>query len=170
MRELERGLAAYQATGGRLWRGHALGLLAAALARAGRIDEGLDTVAEALLLVGEIGENCPAAELHRLQGELLIMRAAGDSTSAGVVPARFDKDGLAFVSQAEACFDRALALAREQRARSWELKVATSLGYSLYRQGKREKARRTIKNAYDWFAEGLDTADLTAARTALSAF
>ena len=170
MRELERGLAAYQATGGRLWRGHALGLLAAALARTGRIEEGLATVAEALALVDEIGEHCPAAELHRLQGELLIMQASGTAKpTAAAAAARFDKAESPLVARAEACFDRALALAREQQARSWELKVATSLGRLLQRQGKRDKARRMVKGAYDWFAEGHETADLRAARTVLAA-
>ena len=75
--ELQRGLAAYDATGARLWRGHSLGLLAQALARAGRIEEARGTVAEALALVQQTGEQGSSAELRRLKGELAKTRPGG---------------------------------------------------------------------------------------------
>jgi DNA-binding winged helix-turn-helix (wHTH) protein/predicted ATPase len=149
--ELRRGLAAYEATGARLWRAHFLGLLAQALAKADRLQEGLTAAAEALAVVRDTGEQGSAAELHRVYGELLLASASSSP-----------------VVQAEECFKRALAISREQRAKSWELKVATSLcGLSRDRHGRGE-ARRLVKETYDWFTEGHQTADLKAARSVLT--
>lgn len=72
--ELRRGLAAYEATGARLWRGHSLGLLARALARAGRVEDARSTVAEAIVLVQQTGEQASMTELRRVKGALSKMR------------------------------------------------------------------------------------------------
>ena len=77
------------------------------------------------------------AELHRIKGELLLRRDE---------PA-----------DAERCFDRALGVAREQGARSLELRAATSL---LRDRGERNEARAWLQPVYDWFTEGFDTQDL----------
>jgi DNA-binding winged helix-turn-helix (wHTH) protein/tetratricopeptide (TPR) repeat protein len=164
LRELQRGLIGYEATGGRLWRAHALGLCADTLGKSGRVDEGLALVAEALALADGIGEHGSTAELHRLQGELLITQALGGAwLSAAMAPIRFDRDAAPLVTRAQACFDRALMMAREQRAKSWELRVVTSIGRLLHGQGKRDAARRAIKGVHDWFSEGAETTDLRAA-------
>ena len=149
---MRRGLAAYAATGARLWRAYFLGLLAQALASADRVDEAIAEVTEALSLVQESGENCSAAELHRIHGELLIVRAT-------------DSNGL--MTAANDCFGQALTIARQQQARSWELRALTSLGRLRQRQGKRAEARRTVKESYQRFEEGFETADLRAAKTLL---
>jgi predicted ATPase len=148
LQELRRGLIAYQVTGARLWRAYFLGLLAQALTRAERVQEGLDAAAEALAVVRDTGEQGAAAELHRVYGELLLARASPDP-----------------VVEAEDSFKRALAIARTQQAKSWELKVATSL-CGLTR-GRHE--RRLVTETYDWFMEGHQTADLRAARGILAA-
>ena len=88
-------------------------------------------------------------ELHRLRGELLLSLPA---------PHRGD---------AEACFQRALAVAREQSARMWELRAATSLARLRAEQGKRTQARDLLAPVYGWFTEGFDTADLKDARALL---
>jgi hypothetical protein len=88
------------------------------------------------------------AELHRLQGELLLQQAIPDAP------------------QAEACFQHALAVARRQQAKAWELRAATSLA-RLWQQGKRAEAHQLLAPIYGWFTEGFDTADLQEAKTLL---
>jgi predicted ATPase len=71
--------------------------------------------------------------------------------------------------QAAACFRQALAMARRQQARSWELRAATSLARLWQQQGKRTEARELLAPIYGWFTEGFDTADLQDARALLEA-
>ena len=89
------------------------------------------------------------AELYRLKGELLRARAPEQDT------------------EAETCFRQAIDIARHQRAKSWELRAATSLARLWQRQGQRAAARQVLAEIYGWFTEGFDTADLTEARTLL---
>src|SRR4029453_7625396 len=103
----QRGLTAYDATGARLWRAYSLGLLAQAFARIRKIDEGLATISEALTLVENTGEDWASAELHRVNGELLIVQAG-------------DRDARSpHVARVEGCFEKALEIARRQQAKSW---------------------------------------------------
>jgi predicted ATPase len=64
------------------------------------------------------------------------------------------------MAKAEAHFDRALALARAQQAKSWELTASTSLARLWRDQGKRDAARSVLAPVYGWFTEGFDTRDL----------
>ena len=89
------------------------------------------------------------AELHRIKGELLLRQAVPDAP------------------QAEACFQQALAVARRQQARSWELRAAMSLSRLWQQQGKRAEARELLAPIYSWFTEGFDTPDLQEARVLL---
>jgi DNA-binding winged helix-turn-helix (wHTH) protein/predicted ATPase len=125
-------------------------LLAEAAAHAGQVDEGLRFLAEALTEFEVVGRGNLLAETYRLQGELLLRQS---------VP---------HVVQAEACFQQALTIARHQQARSWELRVATSLARLWQQQGQRAAARELLAPIYDWFTEGFDTADLRDAQTLLS--
>ena len=95
------------------------------------------------------GERYYAAELHRLQGELLLQHAAPE------------------VAHAETCFQQALAMARRQQAKSLELRAAMSLSRLWQQQGKRDEARALLAPIYGWFTEGFDTADLQEARALL---
>jgi len=72
-------------------------------------------------------------------------------------------------TKAEACFERALAVARQQQAKSWELRAATSLARLWRDQGKRQQARELLAPVYGWFTEGFDTLDLKEARALLDA-
>jgi len=168
--QLQRGLTAYGATGARLWRGYFLGLLAEALGRANRVDEGLRVAAEALALVHDTGEGYFTPELHRIQGELLMRRVAspeGGPSAPGTRPIG-DVAAPQVAHQAEACFREALRIARLQRARSWELRAVTSLGRLYQRQGRRAAARRLVTETYDSFTEGRETTDVKAAEAVLN--
>ena len=71
-------------------------------------------------------------------------------------------------AQAEACFHQALAVARRQQAKSWELRAATSLGRLWQQQGKRAEAYELLAPTYGWFTEGFETADLQEAKALLA--
>jgi predicted ATPase len=67
-------------------------------------------------------------------------------------------------AESETCFHQALSIARQQQAKSWELRAATSLSRLWKSQDKRDKARKLLAEVYDWFTEGFDTADLIDAK------
>jgi predicted ATPase len=148
---MRQGLAGWQATGALSHRPYHLALLAEALARAGRAQEGLNALADALALCAASGERFLEADLHRLRGELLLAAEAG--------PAAW--------GAADAGFRQALDLARGQCARSLELRAVMSLG-RLYRlQGRPAEARPLLAETYGWFTEGFDLPDLQEARSLL---
>jgi predicted ATPase len=128
-----------------------LGWLAEASGKGGHAEEGLHLLAEALALVESTGERWWAAELYRLKGELLLAQESKRQKWM----------------EAEACFQHALAVARCQQAKSWELRVAMSLSRLWQQQGKRVEARELLAPVYGWFTEGFDTADLQDAKVLL---
>jgi predicted ATPase len=162
--EMRRGLSMYDASGARLWRPHYLGLLARALAGARQFDDAFREVASALAMVTVTGEDWCAAELHRIEGEIVIMQAAGDEH-----PSSPQKLPSSAASRAEGGFKQALAIARRQQARSWELRATTSLGRLYHRQDKRGEARRVVQEALDWFKEGHNTEDQKIAKAFVNA-
>jgi predicted ATPase len=149
IRQMRQGMAAWDATGTQWPSPVYLAWLAAALGHDGQVDEGLRLLAEALAVVDTTGECWWEAELHRLTGDLLLRQA---------VPA---------APQAETYWHQALAVARRQHARSWELRAAMSLSRLWQQQGKRDDAYALLVPIYGWFTEGFDTADLQAARRLL---
>jgi predicted ATPase len=126
-----------------------LGCLAEACGEAGQPEEGLKALTEAFDLVSKTQDCWSEAELYRLQGELLLMRAESS------------------VAEAEACFQRAIEIARQQSAKSWELRTTTSLARPLAKQGRCDGARAMLAETYGWFTEGFDTADLKDAKALL---
>jgi predicted ATPase len=149
IRQLRQGMAAWDATGTQWPSPVYLSWLAEALGYGGQADEGLHRLAEAVAVVDTTGERWWEAELHRLTGELLLRQAVPD------------------IPQAEACWHRALAVARHQQAKSWELRAALSLSRLWQQQGKRDDAYELLAPIYNWFTEGFDTDDLQAARVLL---
>jgi predicted ATPase len=69
--------------------------------------------------------------------------------------------------EAEACFHKAIEIARKQQAKSWELRASTSLARLWQQQGKKEQARQLLAEIYGWFTEGFDTKDLQEAKALL---
>jgi predicted ATPase len=142
-------LADYEATGSELFSSYFLALLADAHGRAGQAATGLRLAADALDRVGRTGVRWIEAELHRLRGDLLLVLLGADQP------------------EAEACFRRALAVAREQDAKMWELRAAISLARLWRDQGKRAMAHDLLAPIYGWFTEGFETADLRDAKALL---
>jgi predicted ATPase len=147
--QIRQGMTAVLATGQTLSRPLHLALLAEAAGHASQVAAGLRLLAEALTAIEESGRSELLAEAYRLQGELLLRQATPDAT------------------QAEACFQQALTIARHQDAKSWELRAALSLSRLWQQQGKRAEAYELLAPIYGWFTEGFDTADLQDAKALL---
>jgi predicted ATPase len=143
------GLAASEATGTRVRAPLFLTLLAEALALAGKVEEGLATLDDALAKAVASGERGWDAEIHRLRGELTGRLPYPD-------PAKAEKS-----------FRTALAIAREQGTRGYELRAATSLARLWRERGRLTEARDLLAPLYGWFTEGFDTADLKEAKALL---
>jgi predicted ATPase len=143
------GIAALRAIGAAMTLPSSLALLAQAYAQVEKLEKALDLIDEALRLVEENEERCWEPELYRLRGELMLRKEEQ--------------------TEAEACFQLALGIARRQHARSWELRVTMSLSRLWLRQDKRPEARALLQGIYGWFSEGLGTADLVEARALLDA-
>ena len=91
--------------------------------------------------VQKFDERYVEAELYRLKGELFLLQGKDET-------------------DAESCFVRAIEVSRTQKAKSWELRAAMSLSRLRLRQGRREEGRQLLGEAYHWFTEGFETADL----------
>jgi predicted ATPase len=130
---------------GTFWRGKALAVH-------GEDEVGLTQMHLGLAAfeANEQGDGFP--EVYRLQGEFLLCHAVPDTP------------------QAEACFQQALAVARRQQAKSWELRAALSLSRLWQQQGKRDEAHQLLAPISGWFTEGFDTADLQEAKVLLEGF
>jgi predicted ATPase len=114
-----------------------------------RFERGLDALTEALTIADENEDRYYEPETYRLKGELLLKQ--NDSN----------------VEEAENCFRRAIEIARNQSAKSWELRATTSLARLLVQHGRRDEARTRLAEIYNWFTEGFDTADLEDANALL---
>jgi class 3 adenylate cyclase/predicted ATPase len=147
--QMTQGLRAYRATGAVALQPCFLALLAEAHGTMGQPAEGLMVLTEALALVDTTGERWVEPELYRLKGELLLQRSAGNHL------------------EVEACFHHALDIARNQQAKSFELRAATSLARLWQQQGKRQEAYDLLAPVYGWFTEGFTTADLQEAKALL---
>ena len=148
--QIRRGLAAFEATGATANRTYYLALLAEACSDAGQTDEGLRLLEIALATAKNSGERWWEAELHRLRGELVL------------------RDGKPEAERlAEEHFYRGLDVARNQRARSLELRGALSLKRLWRRTGQHRQDNTLLALVYGSFTEGFDTPDLREARMLL---
>jgi predicted ATPase len=131
----------------------AMPLYLARLARAhavlGQFEEAWRCIGDATTAAETTKEKWCEAEVHRTAGEIELMSPEGDA------------------AKAEAHFERALGIARVQKAKSWELRAATSMAQLWRDQGKRNEARDLLAPVYGWFTEGIDTLDLKEAKALL---
>jgi class 3 adenylate cyclase/predicted ATPase len=152
--QIRQGLAAYQTLGTQIVQSYWLVLLAEANRKAGRPEEGLRVLAEALEVVDKTGEHFYAAELYRIKGELTLQSRNTNQESRA--------------KEAEECFYKALAIARHQSAKSLELRAVMSLAKLCQQQGQQKEAHMMLAEIYGWFTEGFDTKDLQEAKMLLA--
>lgn len=154
--QMQRGLALHESTGSKLRTPYFLCLLADQLGKAGHREEGLRTITNALTLAQSTGEGYALPELHRIKGELLIKsdRFVHNLTESTVL------------SQARTCFADALAIAKQQGAKLWELRAALSMDRLNLILGNPDHTQ--LAEIYSTFTEGFENADLKQAKAQLS--
>jgi predicted ATPase len=146
---IQEGLAALGVAKANMRRSYYLALLADICGRASRLEAAQSAIGEAVAFVEESGERWWEADLFRLKGELLLARSTENRV------------------QAEACFHRALEIARQQSAKAFELRAATSLARLWAEGGERHQANDLLAPVYGWFTEGFETQDLKDAKALL---
>jgi tetratricopeptide (TPR) repeat protein len=183
--QLRQGLTLLRQGGQELGIAYFMGLLVEACGIAGRIDEGLAVVAEALTIGQRRGERFYDAELYRLKGQLVFQSAVRGPRSENPTPQFPPPNSQA---EAEECFQKALEIARQQQAKSFELRAAMSLVRLRQQQvsaldsrntqhvtrptqqethARRREAGALLQEIYNWFTEGFDTQDLQDAEALL---
>jgi predicted ATPase len=146
---LEQGLGSYRAIGAGLHVPLFLSILGDAYTRASRFPEARQALDEGLAIAGKNDNLSQEAELHRLQGELLLAESP-DHAAASLD-----------------CFRQAIETARRQQSKAWELRATTSLARLWHRQGRRDDARAALAAIYGTYTEGFATADLVDAAALL---
>jgi class 3 adenylate cyclase/predicted ATPase len=165
--QIRQGLVAHQATGAELGRTAFLALLAEAYGKAEQTQEGLNVAAEALALIGKNGERYVEAELYRLKGQLTLRQFQVSGFKFQVTNPQPLTSNPQVEAEAEACFHKAIEIARRQSAKSLELRAVMSLARLWQQQDKKTEARQVLAEIYGWFTEGFDTADLQEAKALL---
>jgi len=126
-----------------------LSYLAIAHADLDQIDDAWRCIGEAISTIEATKERWFEAETNRIAGEIALKSLQPDA------------------AKAKSYFERALAVARQQQAKSWELRAAMSMARLWRDQDKRDEARDLLAPVYDWFTEGFDTLDLKEAKALL---
>jgi predicted ATPase len=145
-------IAEWRLTGSTVTMPTLLSGLGIAYADLGQFDDAWRTIDEAMATIERTKEKLWEAEIHRTAGEIELKSPAPQ------------------IVKAEECFERALAIARKQQAKSWELRAAMSLARLWRDQGKpQQQARELLAPGYGWFTEGFDTLDLKEAKALLDA-
>jgi class 3 adenylate cyclase/predicted ATPase len=143
------GITLFRSLGSTYWLPTFLSNLAMVYAERGQIDDAWRCITEAMTGIETTEERWFEAEVNRVAGEIALRSPPPDTTKA------------------QAYFERALAVARKQQAKSWELRAAMSLARLWRDQGKVSEARELLAPVYGWFTEGFDTCDLKEAKALL---
>jgi predicted ATPase len=146
---INSGITAWRSIGSKLWMPNYLSYLAKAYAEIGQLNDAWRCIGEAMTAVETTKEGLWEAEIHRMAGEIALLSSQPDA------------------AKAPGYFKHALAVARQQQAKSWELRAAMSLARLWRDQGKRDEARGLLAPIYGWFTEGFDTRDLKEAKALL---
>ena len=146
---LTSAIATFRATGSTWSLPFRLACLAKAHAELGQFEEAWHRLDEAMMIVEVSKEVLFHPEILRIGGEIALMSPEPDA------------------AKGEAYFERALAVARQQQAKSWELRAAMSMARLWRDQGKPQQARELLAPVYSWFTEGFDTLDLKEAKALL---
>jgi predicted ATPase len=142
-------MTSLRSTGATLYEPWHLWHLAIAYAELGQPDDARRVIEDAIDKVERSKEKWCEAEVHRIAGEITLKSPQRDA------------------AKAEKYFERALAVASRQQAKSWELRAAISMARLWRDQGKRDEARELLAPVYGWFTEGFDTRDLKEAKALL---
>ncbi len=164
---MRQSLAIWRAMGAELNRPYCLALLADACGRVARAEEGLALLAEALAAVDKTEERYYEAELYRLKGELSLQSRQVKAGQDKSKTSQDKSEDWRLESEAEECFLKAIEIARQQQAKSLELRAVMGLSRLWQQQGKKEGARKLLAEIYGWFTEGFDTKDLQEAKALL---
>jgi serine/threonine protein kinase/predicted ATPase len=146
---LVKGFSAFQATGAGVRVPSYLAILGDAYTQSARYEEAHQALNQGLAVAERNDDRCHEAELHRLQGELLVAESPDQ------------------IAAAEECFRCAIETARRQQSRGWELRATMSLARHWQRAGRRDEARGVLTATYDMYTEGFTTPDLADATTLL---
>jgi len=149
IQKITSGLTAFRSTGATLYAPSWLSFLARACADVGKLDDAWSRIGEAMTAIETTKQRWCEAEVNRTAGTIALKSPKPDT------------------AKAEAYFKRALAVARKQQAKSWELRAAMSMARLWRDQGKRDAARDLLAPVYGWFTEGFDTLDLKDAKAFL---
>ena len=149
MAMIPAGIAAWKSSGSVVFVPWYVAHMARAHAELGGFDEAWRHIAEALTAIERTGETWCESDVHRIAGEITLLASEPN------------------LSKAEMHFERALVIAREQQAKSWELRAAMSLAQLWRDRGERAKARELLAGVYNWFREGFETLDLRQAKMLL---
>jgi predicted ATPase len=147
---ISAGIAACRSTGASMFTPSSLSYLAKACAEVGQFEEALRCIGEAMSKAETTKESWFEAETNRIAGEIALMLPEPD------------------VTKAQEYFESGIVIARQQQAKSWELRAATSLARLWRDQGKVQQARELLAPVYGWFTEGFDTRNLKEAKALLS--
>jgi predicted ATPase len=142
-------IGAYRATGATIYMPLHLSHLARAKAELGQLDEAWRYMGEAMVAIETTKESWFESEVNRIAGEITLISSESNT------------------AKAQTYFMRALQIARQQQAKSLELRAAMSMARLWHDQGKQEQARDLLAPVYGWFTEGLDTRDLKDAKALL---
>jgi predicted ATPase len=149
VRQITSGIIGYRSTGTTMWLPIYLSFLAGAYADLRQFDDARRCISEAMVIIDTTKETWWEAEVNRVAGEIALQSPERDT------------------SKAEDYFERALVVARQQQAKSWELRASMSLARLWRDQGKVQQARELLAPVYGWFTEGFDTRDLKEAKALL---
>ena len=152
IRMIADGITAARSTGSTFLLPFYLPYLARAQAELRQFDQASRCISEAMTAVETTKEKWCEAEIHRIAGEIALMSPEPNA------------------AKAQAHFERALAVACDQKAKSWELRAAMSMAILWRNQGQRQQARDLLAPIYDSFTEGFDTPDLKEAKALLDEF
>jgi predicted ATPase len=123
----------------------------------GTYQKGFELIQEDIAIADTQGERLFEAEMYRVKGELMLAQSRAPRLESRVQ------------KEAEGYFLRAIEIARQQQAKSWELRASTSLACLWQQQGKQHEAHQMLSEIYGWFTEGFDTKDLQEAKALLAA-
>jgi class 3 adenylate cyclase/predicted ATPase len=151
VRTISTAVTLWRSTGSTVFIPLSLLFLATAYAELGQLDDARRCIDEAMTVVEKTRERWFEADIHHMAGKVALMSRQRD------------------LAKAEAYFERALAVARKQGAKSLELRAAMSMAGLRRDQGKRSEARDLLAPVYAWFTEGFDTIDLKKAKALLDA-